>query len=103
LPLEKILSLEIILNLLEVYTEILNNIVKHSAATSVEIIIQYINDHLSISISDNGIGFDYKVQRVKKGSYGLNILEELAQEIGALLEIQSTSGHGSAIKISMIV
>ncbi|MFH0977033.1 MAG: 7TM diverse intracellular signaling domain-containing protein [Spirochaetota bacterium] len=103
LPLEKILSLEIILNLLEIYSEILNNIVKHSEASNVDITVQYADEHLSIIVSDNGIGFDYKVQRVKKGSYGLNILEDLAQEIGALLEIQSISGHGSVIKISMIV
>jgi len=101
LPQERILSLGIILNLLEVYTEILNNIAKHSAATNVDIKIQCADDHLSMFISDNGIGFDYKVQREKKDSYGLNIMEELTQEIGASLEIQSSSGHGSAIKISI--
>jgi two-component system, sensor histidine kinase LadS len=103
LHMEKILSLEIILNLLEVYTEILNNIMKHSATANVDIKLQYVANSLSLFISDDGIGFDYKVQREKKGTYGLNMLEELTQDIGAILDIRSGHGHGSVINISIEV
>ncbi len=56
---------------------------------------------MSLLVKDNGVGFNYKTQREKKGSYGLKMMEELNQEIGGSLSIDSQSGPGTAVKITV--
>ena len=99
LPEEKILNPEIIQNLLDLYTEILNNIVKHSKATQVDIDLLFEDNQLILRVKDNGIGFDYKFEKEKKGSYGLNLLEELSENLGGGLSIKSRPGGGTQIEI----
>ncbi len=47
------------------------------------------------------MGFNYKTEREKKTSYGLNMLEELNQEISGSLSIDSQSGLWAAAKITV--
>ena len=101
LPEERILEPEVVQNLLDLYTELLNNIVKHSGATRVDITVRCENDQISLLVKDNGVGFNYETQREKKGSYGLKMLEELNQEIGGSLSIDSQSELGTAVNISV--
>ncbi|GAG58209.1 unnamed protein product [marine sediment metagenome] len=101
LPEERILKPEVVQNLLDLYTECLNNIVKHSAATRVDIKVSCENDQMSLLVKDNGVDFNYETQKEKKGSYGLKMMEELNQEIGGSLSIDSQSGPGTAVKITV--
>jgi signal transduction histidine kinase/DNA-binding response OmpR family regulator len=101
LPEERILKPEVVQYLLDLYTELLNNIVKHSAATRVDITVRCENDQMSLLVKDNGVGFNYETEREKKGSYGLKMIEELNREIGGSLSIDSQSGLGTAAKITV--
>lgn len=101
LPEERILKAEVVQNLLDLYTELLNNIVKHSTATRVDITVRCENDQMSLLVKDNGVGFNYETEREKKGSYGLKMLEELNQEIGGSLSIDSQSELGTSVKIAV--
>ena len=103
LPEEKILKPKVVQYLLDIYTELLNNIVKHSAATRIDITVGCQNDQMSLLVKDNGVGFNYKTQREKKGSYGLKMLEEMNQQIAGSLSIDSQSGLGTTVKITVEV
>lgn len=48
--------------------EILNNILKHAQAQSVSIDFSYVNQMISITIEDDGIGFDLKQKETDSGS-----------------------------------
>jgi len=76
--------------------ESLNNIVKHSQAT--HLIIHLLNelDQLTLSIRDNGVGFDVTDSLA---GMGLSIMQERAAAIHAILNITSSAGVGTELKL----
>jgi PAS domain S-box-containing protein len=78
--------------------ESLNNVAKHSEATSVKVIIELNHNKLKIVISDNGKGFDLK-NNSEKRKFGLNIMKERAKSIGASLKVNSAPGEGATITL----
>ena len=76
--------------------EALNNVARHSLATDVSIEVGFDGELMSLSIRDNGQGFDVSDPRTDR--LGLAIMAERAAGIGASLRIQSASGEGTAIE-----
>ncbi|MCA0456889.1 MAG: histidine kinase [Chloroflexi bacterium] len=76
--------------------EAINNILKHSEATQVDITCTYTSDHFRMVIQDNGKGFDIK--RTSMGM-GLNIMQERADTVGATLSISSAVGKGTTVTV----
>lgn len=100
---EKLTSL-IRINLLSIIKEALNNIAKHAEATKVTISFSNTQVLLSVTIEDNGKGFDLEQQAKKsRTKFGLTIMQERAQDIGAQLRIQSVQGKGTCIAFCMPV
>ncbi|MDT0554384.1 ATP-binding protein [Patiriisocius hiemis] len=83
-------------NLYRFIQECLNNIVKHSKATSVEVIIKNKNKHIAISIKDNGAGFDV-TNKTSQNSLGLKTLSERIRILGGTLQINSKPTKGTNI------
>jgi signal transduction histidine kinase len=79
--------------LLRVAQEALNNVRKHAKATAVAIQLDYGEDHIGLSIVDDGVGFD--VDALAPG-YGLGAMRARVEQIGGELAI--TSGPGTAIR-----
>jgi signal transduction histidine kinase len=75
--------------------EALNNVSKHSGATSAEITLLREENSVKLRVLDNGRGFAQGAQ--KPDSLGLDIMTERAASIGAELIIDSTAGIGTAI------
>jgi signal transduction histidine kinase len=75
--------------------ESLNNIAKHSEATEATIQLNLHPKMSNLLIHDNGRGFD--PTQTKANHFGLKIMHERAQEIGAEIEIDSTVGLGTDI------
>jgi PAS domain S-box-containing protein len=103
-PFDGHISPESEINLYRIAQESLNNILKHSEATTVEITMSNTPDHLKLCISDNGKGFDTdaKMKRnERRESFGLMVMDERARMIGADLHINSKSGEGTTISISL--
>ena len=86
--------------MLEIYSELLNNIEKHSYAEKVIIKIEVNTDYLSILIIDNGKDFDLdKFDVQHSNGYGLKIIKSLVEKIDADLEIKSMPFQGSYRKL----
>jgi PAS domain S-box-containing protein len=77
--------------------EALNNIAKHAAARRVEIHLKQEAAAVELSIHDDGKGFD--PQRTTSGHYGLGMMRERAEAVGAHLAVSSEVGHGAEIAI----
>lgn len=71
--------------LLEVFT----NIIKHSKASEIEVGTAHEGERVSISISDNGLGFD---PATVTGGRGLQNMRFRAKELGAYLALTSEPG-----------
>ena len=77
--------------------ESLHNITKYARASRVVIDFDLKPDHACLRIEDNGRGFE--PDRVSSQHFGLNIMQERAQSIGAQLEIISQPGQGTKITL----
>ena len=77
--------------------EALNNIAKHAAAGTVEIDLEHRETALEVIIRDDGQGFD--PEQTASGHYGLSMMRERAEGVGAQLSIMSQPGHGTELMI----
>lgn len=78
--------------------EVLNNAVKHSEASAVEVTVVMDEDSIRAIVKDNGKGFDPKE---KKEGYGMRSLNERVKILGGTYQIESAPGAGTIIKINI--
>jgi NarL family two-component system sensor histidine kinase LiaS len=83
-------------NLYWITMEALNNSIKHSQAQNVNIIIHCTEEHLSLNIADDGVGFDPASMR--SGGFGMKTMRERAALLGGELTIESTPGDGTQVQ-----
>ena len=121
---EHVLPAEIQVALYRICQETLNNIAKHAGASQVEIDLQYdasgvddpgkskvlsslsqtgmlreiIVSSVEMRISDDGVGFDLG-EPSAPGHYGLGMMLERAESVGAQLIVTSQTGHGTEVKL----
>jgi signal transduction histidine kinase len=76
--------------------EAINNSVKYSNATVLELTVKEVNGKLEFSVSDNGKGFDAVM--VRRGN-GLENMQKRADEIGAKLLLQSKENEGASVSL----
>ncbi len=78
--------------------EALNNIAKHAEATQAELTIHCQPEGLSMTISDNGRGFN--PSKVSPEHLGMGIMKERADSIAADLNVISRSGEGTQVLVN---
>ncbi|MBN8786066.1 MAG: hypothetical protein J0I84_03195 [Terrimonas sp.] len=93
---DRMLSPSHAFHLFRIVQEAINNALKHSKGTKVDIIIESTASHWKISIADNGAGI---MQRSKDGN-GLINMKGRAKETGWDIEWLSEPGRGTSVIIS---
>jgi two-component sensor histidine kinase len=76
--------------------EAINNSVKYSKATILELTVRTLDHSIEFSVKDNGEGFN--VNSVKKGN-GLENMRKRANEIGAKFTLRSDPGEGVIVNL----
>lgn len=77
--------------------ESLNNIVKYSHASQVEIQIKLDCCNVHLEVKDNGVGFD--PASIKPTSLGMRIMRERAEAIRAHFNVSSVPGQGTTVLV----
>jgi signal transduction histidine kinase len=115
---EHVLPAEIQVALYRICQEALNNIAKHAGASWVEIDLQYdagamdpsspvppahlpqavLVSSVEMRVRDNGRGFDLG-KLAAPGHYGLGMMRERAEAVGAQLTFASQPGHGTDVTL----
>lgn len=85
-----------------VIQEVLNNMIRHSAATIIDLTIADDSTHLKIEIVDNGKGFDAKLVTKSNGIGWKNIATRLSL-INGKFNINSQQGSGTQVNIDVII
>ncbi len=83
--------------LLRITQEALNNCIKHSKATEVTVRLKREGNIWSLTIKDNGVGFD--IDNAKKG-FGLNNMHERAAIFYGQLAVDSHLKKGTSVAVS---
>lgn len=79
--------------------EIVNNIIKHAAASMIDIEIKTEANTTIIQISDNGIGFDTTVLQQERSGIGLQNIVNRAKTIDASVDVKSEPGKGTIVTL----
>ena len=87
---------EISLCLFRVLQEALQNAVKHSADQNLTVEVHGTNEGISLTVSDSGIGFDWREAMNRRG-LGLISMRERLRLVNGELFIQSEPGRGTTI------
>jgi signal transduction histidine kinase len=115
---EHVLSADIQVALYRICQEALNNVAKHAAASRVEIDLyldtgaaqvssflapagapqEIVVSSVELRIRDDGHGFD-PAQPATSGHFGLGMMRERAEAVGARLTVTSLPGHGTEITV----
>lgn len=82
--------------------ELLNNVVKHSAASQVFVQIMRHETSLNITLEDNGKGFDVGAMESMKGA-GLSNVRTRVEYLKGNLDIQSSPGKGTSVHIDCMI
>jgi signal transduction histidine kinase len=93
---------DISLCLYRVTQESLQNVIKHSAATSVQVRIKAEHGQIHLSVSDNGNGFDPEAAKAK-GSLGLISIDERVRAVKGEAKVISSVGAGTNIEVRVPV
>ncbi len=83
--------------LYRVICELINNSLKHSACTKIELDLQLVYDRIYLTYSDNGRGFD--TQAVADYGMGMSNLTSRIHSLGGTIEITSQPNKGMAASI----
>jgi signal transduction histidine kinase len=94
---ERVLPADVQVAIYRMCQEALNNIAKHAHASLVEINLKHEGSTVKLVIRDNGKGFD--PERTSSGHYGLSMMRERAEAVGAQLSITSQPAHGTELVI----
>jgi signal transduction histidine kinase len=89
------------INLYRILQESLNNVIKHAEATAAKVTLHKHPEFITLSIKDNGKGFDHELAILNKKSMGLRTLNERVQSLGGKLKIEKVNPTGSHIFVQI--
>jgi signal transduction histidine kinase len=86
--------------LLRIANEAVHNAVRHAGADHVTVELSGTGDSpLTLSVTDDGAGFDPADPELRSRHLGLTSMEERAGELGGTLEIASSAGRGTTVRL----
>lgn len=92
------------LNIYRIVQELLKNITKHAHATTVLVQLLMHEQSLTITVEDNGVGFDtLAVSTTQKKGIGLHNLQTRVRSLGGQFTLGSEPGKGTSVYIEFEV
>lgn len=85
-------------DLILMFKETLHNIIRHAAATEVYITLAPTTTSLTLTVRDNGRGFD---PAATTSGMGLTNLRRRAAKHGGTLDITTAAGHGTTLRLDL--
>ncbi|MEO6993871.1 MAG: ATP-binding protein, partial [Lacunisphaera sp.] len=87
-------------NLLRIAQEAITNAVKHANAKHIEVTLRLEGHSVSLTIADDGTGFDPALRANAEGHFGLRGMRTRARAIKADLTVTSSPGTGTTIQVN---
>jgi len=99
---ERTLPVEAQLLLFRIAQEALSNIRRHAEASRAVVKLEFRDDNITMTVSDNGRGFELP-ERIgdlaSSGKLGLAGMQERAQLLGGSLKVESEPGKGTTVTV----
>jgi len=85
--------------LFRIIQEALNNVVKHAQVDEASVTLRFEDEVTSISIEDQGQGFNLETLDTGQNQMGLSSMRERVDMLGGTLSIDSQPGIGTSVKV----
>jgi signal transduction histidine kinase len=85
---------------MRILSEALANVEKHADASRVRVQMAFEDGSLRLCVVDDGVGFDAH-RAVSAGHFGLGVMHTRAAEAGGKLSIDSASGSGTTVTLTL--
>lgn len=86
------------IHVFRIVQESLNNIIKHSQASALKVEIKKDFESVRISLTDNGIGFDFSEKYNSFSTLGLKTLKERTRYLQGIMKVTSLVNEGCTIE-----
>ena len=90
------------ITLYRIIQELLNNRMKHANARSAIVQLTLSNGHLSVTVEDDGKGFDTNILKIKKGIGWVNI-QNRVEFLKGKMDITSKACEGTSVQIELTI
>ena len=87
--------------ILRIAQEALHNALRHASAGHVAVRLRGDDGELVLEVEDDGIGFDPFAPELRAKRLGLTSMEERARRLGGRLELDSTPGAGTRVRLAV--
>jgi signal transduction histidine kinase len=97
-------SSEVELMLFRIVQEALNNTARHAQASEAQVVVEFTEDIIRVTVSDNGRGFELPGRLdgfTRRGKLGLAGMQERVQLLCGTLEVKSTPGKGTTVTVEV--
>jgi signal transduction histidine kinase len=97
---ERPLSSPVEAELYAVAREALNNALKHAQADQITVKLEYGEERCTLTIQDDGMGFDPESAE-RGGGFGLSNMRERVERIGGNLTLDTAPGRGTTVRVEV--
>jgi signal transduction histidine kinase len=80
--------------------EALTNVGKYASASTVEVELRCVLGNASVTVRDNGVGFDAQTSR--SGRHGLSGMQFRAESLGGSFSVESSGGSGATLRMEFV-
>jgi len=82
--------------------EAVTNAIRHADSSRIAIRLTYGSEALSLSIRDNGRGFQMSDASTRTGHFGIPVMEERARKLGGTLRLNSAIDSGTEVSVTVL-
>ena len=88
-------------HLLRIAQEATNNALRHATARRIDLVLEYLAGAVSLTVSDDGIGFRASEVLNQPGHFGLRGIRARAKKLNGELTVRSAPGAGATVRHSL--
>ncbi len=81
--------------------EAVSNALRHAEPSHIGVVLRYERDSLTLSIRDNGRGFQISDSTARSGHFGIAVMEERARKLGGTLRLTTSAEAGTEVAVTV--
>ena len=85
--------------LFRIVQEAVTNVVRHAGAGLVQVDVAFGDGAVSVTVADDGVGFDAQARAIRSRRLGLTSMRERARSLGGRLDVDSAPGRGTTVRV----
>jgi signal transduction histidine kinase len=89
------------IELYRIVQEALNNAVRHSRAETIEVEVEAHDGDITVTVRDDGVGFDPGARAIRERRLGLTSMRERAERLGGTFSVETAREAGTVVRVEV--